>query len=276
MQAGLALPLVLAALLNTVEDRRRNRAFFTGMTVLMVLTVLMVARAAAVMALSPGGLPVPLPIHTMHWLTQRMPDNVARFYATIYLPTHCRIASFVAGASVAFLEARKLRPSWLRPTSARVALLLAVFAASLLPRLTSHGHDSTYPAWFSVPWLALSRPVFGCSVALLVHWCDEAEVAAGPALLRAVSGFLRLPLWFPVATLSYAGYLVHVIVIGGLAIASYSERPLTTPLVLLHSAVGFALSLAVAALLHHGLEKRLLALRASVVKDPEGAKRKAQ
>lgn len=147
-----------------------------------------------------------------------------------------RLPEFVLGVALALLMAQT---SW-RPASLRFALPLAVlgYALSEAPAL---------PGTEIRPGLAVTVGGF----ALLV-----ASLASADA--HRSSTFLARPMWQELGRLSFAFYLVHLLVIASVSSAWPDGHPeLHWPRAIALAVLAFAISLGLAWVLHRGVEARM-------------------
>ena len=147
-----------------------------------------------------------------------------------------RLPEFVLGVALALLLAQT---SW-RPASLRFALPLAVlgYALSEAPAL---------PGTEIRPGLAVTVGGF----ALLV-----ASLASADA--HRSSTFLARPMWQELGRLSFAFYLVHLLVIASVSSAWPDGHPeLHWPRAIALAVLAFAISLGLAWVLHRGVEARM-------------------
>lgn len=147
-----------------------------------------------------------------------------------------RLPEFVLGVVLALLMKQT---AW-RPAPLRFAVPLAVLGYAL-------SEAPTLPGTEIHPGLAITVGGF----ALLV-----ASLASADA--HRSSTFLAQPLWQELGRLSFAFYLVHLLVIASVSSAWPDGHPeLHWPRALALAALAFAISLGLAWLLHRGVEVRL-------------------
>jgi peptidoglycan/LPS O-acetylase OafA/YrhL len=284
VQFSLILPFLLKSMLWYRDHHAAKTSKAAGDSmfwrILGALIVVFVGiRFAAVfyaVYYSDTGLHVPMQLHTIDFRQQRMPASADTFYTVVYLPIWCRMTSFLFGIGVAFkLHCEQQCPSAKNAKNTKkrkfsllyvLIALVCVMVANWAPT-TSHEIDWQYSNMFVVLLLGSSRLLFGAGAAYFMWMCLSARlsdtVSELPMIARAIDVFLGLRVWYPIATVSYAGYLFHVLVLGGVEAGLANDGILDLPRVILISALAFGATLIFAAIVHIGVEHPLLRWRAS-------------
>lgn len=274
---------------------------------LWLLLASLVCRAIGVLIihfLTADGLQLPVHIHTVDWITSKLDRSTIQFYRFLYLPLFTRFAAFVCGVLVAWARHHPLQSETTtaatadRPHTAgvahmlpssnlRVVLCVAIMLLCMMPRLTSHSLDPYYAVLPTAIWLVVFRLCFAVPFACILYWCLEyadsasrigaataslsshGDSTAAPVLITVILRIFSHPWWFPLSTVSYVAYMLHVLVIGGVhgALAPFwtsLQLPLTTPVVMLVSLFEFAITLAVSVPLYLYVEKPLQDWRSRV------------
>lgn len=180
--------------------------------------------------------------------------EMARYLDLLYTKLHARYGALLMGVLLAYAVRRPALIAAIAPGGSALALggaglaMVAAVLASLdymTPDVPVSGlFMATHRYWFAV----------GATLLLLVTFSTS-------AIGRALHRLLSLPVWYPLAQLSYSAYLVHPLVIFGLIRGWYHGQPVTPGDVAMIGAMSGALTLAIAFLLTAIVEKPLMALR---------------
>lgn len=207
------------------------------------------------------GITLPYPVMTFDWMNQSLslPLHIQKFYQLVYLPTFSRFSSHLIGSFLClfWIRSETIQPLsslkcavdsmtsscarfsiWfeLKVISAFLSCGLAIF---LLPLTNAEGAQPYLPQWLQVVSLALSRPLFCGSIACLCFWALTSS-SANPRsfLLSAFKWMMESKFFFPIARISYSGYLWHIPMIAGTILAL---KKLATEYTVVHRLLGSSL-----------------------------------
>jgi peptidoglycan/LPS O-acetylase OafA/YrhL len=187
----------------------------------------------------------------LYWPTTLAP---AAMYQKLYLPTHTRYDTLVAGVLLAYvlhafdgpLRRALARPlfRWSLILTGLTGLFFMAFPPSFVPDLW----------WGLLSMGTVSAVALGSLVVYLVAWDSWASRALGSAF------------FVPLATLSYGTYLVHMPLVRGLGVPVYAslikrQHMTAVQAYLIAVPVVFFVAVAIAYVLHLLIEKPALALR---------------
>lgn len=261
IQFALVLLPLLAFVMAALDRAGAVRPFRLLASLAMVSLCARVMSVAVVALVAPTGLRLPMRLHDMDWFSERLPASATHFYSWVYLPPWSRSFSFVVGAVAAYAVARPPRSgtAHVYASDSRVLLALCVMFAAALPRLTSYASQPHYPQALAVLYACFHRAAFAAPLGLLLYWCVHTGERRRVAAVRALASFLSSRVWYPVSSLSFVAYLVHVLVIGGVLRAKASDEPITGAFVaergLVALGVTLLVSLVVAALVERPLDR---------------------
>jgi peptidoglycan/LPS O-acetylase OafA/YrhL len=219
------------------QQTLRGCRMYACVAAALLLTI--VARAFGVLSLlraaqqqdgdeEEGAQLIPMPIHTLDMVKEPLPCSVTRLYSALYLPLVARGGAFVCGIGAGFAmlekQQQQQQPSWAKR---RIATGVALLAFALAPRFTSHDRDTPgYAPLFVLCWLVLARIAFALVTAQLLVWmlCHHHRRAStkhqeddddNNSIVASVRRALSWPGFYALAQLSWASYLLHVLVLGG-------------------------------------------------------------
>lgn len=176
----------------------------------------------------------------------------------LYMKPYTRYGALLCGVITAtlYLQNRAARFFERHRPSATLGLALALVVIGLVVMAPVHVSSVRWGFWESLLFLSVDHYAIGVGVAYLLLY---ALYPAG-TLSRGVGRFLSLRVWYPVAQLSYAAYLLHPIVLSQLyrVVASYDLPGVPQAAFYV---IGPGLSLIAASLLHVFVEKPFMNLR---------------
>jgi peptidoglycan/LPS O-acetylase OafA/YrhL len=152
---------------------------------------------------------------------------------SLYTKTYSRFGALCCGVYIAYLKHYDPRPiEWLE-RSPRAALLLFALALGVIALLFTptapldiqqFQFGNSWPVWLLPAAVALNRYAFAVAFS-----CLTVLMLSSSLMGRWFGRALGLPVWFPLAQLSYAAYLFHPMIIEALprpASASYGDMAL--------------------------------------------------
>jgi peptidoglycan/LPS O-acetylase OafA/YrhL len=173
-----------------------------------------------------------------------------------YTKTHTRFGALVLGVIAAYLwrdDAVRRRLQ----SSAWISLALTAYAALVIvASVFFHENAPGLPDAVRFAHLAFNQYAFASAAAALLL----VVVSRGSSVGRALARLLSTRALYPIAQLSYASYLVHLIAIGALYTVLRLERPPGAWMLLLYPA-NLALTLLLALVLYLFVERPILELR---------------
>lgn len=274
-----------------VFQKNSHRNFYRAIVVVLVLFVLARALVVCWVAYQKELLDLPLRIHSMNWFETKMNDTTAAFYSYIYLPSWMRMTSYIVGVCVGWIYYHQI---WWKPSSVvSVCFACLGLIVSVLPRLTSHSTDTSYPLNLTVIWITIHRLVFGVALGFWVTWLlsDQRRLSNGKlvrenkdsdsdedadkddgeevtektvdliicdSMVASVQRFLSWSGWHYLSSYSYMAYLLHVLVVGGVNTFLKNDNPLTNFVIFRLSVVSFVLTFMASFIAHWYVERPLL------------------
>jgi peptidoglycan/LPS O-acetylase OafA/YrhL len=222
-------------LLNRVPQHRRLSFLFA------MLALAFVVRGTFIFL---DDLYVPGPMRDRRWLE------------TFCLRTHVRYGGLLCGVIAAYLLlhtdvlARFRRSVW------RVPLLLASTAVIADLALRRQVFEYGWPNWLNFAYLTTATYLFAMAIA-----CLMLASIAGVSEVRWLSRLLQARWLFPIGQLSYASYLVHLLIIQSLAESGTLGRARSLPDLAWNALVVLVATFGVATAVYLMLERPLMNLR---------------
>jgi peptidoglycan/LPS O-acetylase OafA/YrhL len=184
------------------------------------------------------------------------PDRDQRWLDTFYTRTYARYGSLLCGVIAAYLLLHTNVLARFRRSMWRVPLVLASVAVigdmALRGPVLEHG----WPSWTNFVYLTTASYLFAIAVA-----CLMLASIAGVRELGWLSRLLQARWLFPIGQLSYASYLVHLLIIAWLLESRTLRRAQSLAELSWQGLVVVIATLAMAATIYLVLERPLMNLR---------------
>ena len=194
---------------------------------------------------------LPLPFHEV--LNKELHYQ---YFDKIYDKTYARYGGLIIGVLAAY---GMIYRNWVEYLNRRLLLrrsLLLITVLLLLAYLRVPTLVENVTVNETALLLALFRNVFSLAIGYLILYSLTIQ-GRNNFIIRCFSG----KFWYPIAQLSYSAYLIHLMVVAGIAINRYQDLKPSFMLVISLIFITSLLSLSLAAIIFITVEKPLLQLR---------------
>lgn len=221
MQMHILLPIILYLILNSTSNKQRN---YKGLYLLIILSIVYSiivfnpeTMNMSMLASQYNLMELLMPPRIFDWITAEYnvtfafqrptePSPIQPFMRKLYLPLISRYSSFIIGSILAakITDIDKMVPIYYGKI--KKYLYLTLISLFMLVLAIPPESDAINPVVFTI-MISIIRQLFSTSVAFIL-FCTICP-SDHPYHSTWIRWFLSLPIWTPIAKLSYLVYVLH-------------------------------------------------------------------